>query len=333
MADSKPIRIIYMEDDHGLALLFRKKLEPLGYDIEVAENGADGIERVRNKEYDILIVDYNMPGYNGLEVIRILSTEQILLPTIMLTAAGSEEVAVEALKWGAADYVAKGPGYLDRLPVVIKQTLVHHNLMLEKVSAEEALFESEATNRALLRAMPDYIIQLNSEGSILSATPATIGEFHLPPSLIDKTLADIYPAEKAGELLRLGQTAIKSQKVQHFEFSLEINNSRFYYEHRIAHCGEDRFILIIRDITRRVEIEQEKEWLLQEFQDSLAKIKTLNGLIPICASCKKVRDDKGYWNRIEEYIQTHSQAEFSHGVCPGCMEELYPEHMSKNKKR
>ncbi|MEL6823622.1 MAG: response regulator [Calditrichota bacterium] len=333
MADSKPIRILYMEDDHGLALLFRKKLKPLGYDIEIAPNGSEGIELVRSNEYDILIVDFNMPGYNGLEVIRILSTEEKLLPTIMLTAAGSEEVAVEALKWGAADYVAKGPGYLDRLPIVIKQTLVHHNLMLEKVAAEQALFESEATNRALLRAMPDYILQLNGEGRILSATPATQGEFHLPQSIEGKNLTDIYPPEKAEELQRLGQIALRTQKIQHFEFSLEKNDSRFFYEHRIANCEDDRILLVIRDITRRVEMEQEKEWLLQEFQDSLAKIKTLNGLIPICASCKKVRDDKGYWNRIEEYIQNHSQAEFSHGVCPACMEELYPEHMSKNKKR
>lgn len=332
MAGTKPIRILYMEDDHGLALLFRKKLEPLGYDIEVAQNGADGIECVRNKEYDILIVDFNMPGYNGLEVIRILSTEQITLPTIMLTAAGSEEVAVEALKWGAADYVAKGPGYLDRLPVVIKQTLVHHNLMLEKLAAEDALLISEATNRALLRAMPDYILQLNNEGTILSATPATHGEFFLPRELEGKTFSDIYPADKAAELQRLVRIVLESRTVQHFEFSIENNDSRYFYEHRIAHCGEDRVMLVIRDITQRVEMEQEKEWLLQEFQDALAKIKTLNGLIPICASCKKVRDDKGYWNQIEEYIQTHSQAEFSHGVCPGCMEELYPEHMNKNKK-
>jgi len=62
-----------------------------------------------------------------------------------------------------------------------------------------------------------------------------------------------------------------------------------------------------------------------EFQEALAKIKTLNGLLPICASCKKIRDDKGYWTRIETYIGDHSEAEFSHGICPKCAKTLYPE--------
>jgi hypothetical protein len=57
----------------------------------------------------------------------------------------------------------------------------------------------------------------------------------------------------------------------------------------------------------------------------LANIKTLSGLLPICASCKKIRDDKGYWNQIETYIKNHSDATFTHGICPDCMEKLYPD--------
>ncbi|MCI0437545.1 MAG: GAF domain-containing protein [Chloroflexi bacterium] len=66
-----------------------------------------------------------------------------------------------------------------------------------------------------------------------------------------------------------------------------------------------------------------------ELQEALAKIKTLRGLMPICASCKKIRDDKGYWNQIEEYIRDHSDAEFSHGICPECAVKLYPWIQSK----
>ena len=55
----------------------------------------------------------------------------------------------------------------------------------------------------------------------------------------------------------------------------------------------------------------------------MSEIKTLSGLLPICASCKKIRDDKGYWNQIEGYIQKHSAAKFSHGMCPKCSDELY----------
>jgi PleD family two-component response regulator len=62
-----------------------------------------------------------------------------------------------------------------------------------------------------------------------------------------------------------------------------------------------------------------------ELQEALAKIKTLSGLLPICASCKKIRDDKGYWNQIESYIGKHSEAEFSHSICPECTKKLYPQ--------
>ena len=62
-----------------------------------------------------------------------------------------------------------------------------------------------------------------------------------------------------------------------------------------------------------------------DLEEALARVKTLSGLLPICSSCKKVRDDKGYWNRIESYIQKHSKAEFSHSICPECSEMLYPD--------
>jgi hypothetical protein len=81
---------------------------------------------------------------------------------------------------------------------------------------------------------------------------------------------------------------------------------------------------------RRAEIE--KDELIVELKDALDEVKTLSGLLPICASCKKIRDDNGYWNQIEHYIQTHSDAEFSHGICPACVKKLYPDiEMDKDR--
>jgi len=62
-----------------------------------------------------------------------------------------------------------------------------------------------------------------------------------------------------------------------------------------------------------------------ELEKALSDVKKLSGLLPICANCKKIRDDKGYWNQIETYIKNHSEAEFSHGICPDCINELYPD--------
>jgi PAS domain S-box-containing protein len=79
------------------------------------------------------------------------------------------------------------------------------------------------------------------------------------------------------------------------------------------------------NITEILRAEQEREQLILELQAALGEVKTLSGLLPICASCKNIRDDKGYWNQIEVYIRQHSDADFTHGICPDCARKLYPE--------
>jgi hypothetical protein len=71
--------------------------------------------------------------------------------------------------------------------------------------------------------------------------------------------------------------------------------------------------------------DREKSASIIELHKALDEVKTLSGFLPICASCKKIRDDKGYWNQIEAYISEHSEAEFSHGICPDCSKKLYPD--------
>ncbi len=82
---------------------------------------------------------------------------------------------------------------------------------------------------------------------------------------------------------------------------------------------------VVFPITERKFHEQEREKLIVELKDALAKVKVLSGLLPICASCKRIRDDQGYWNQIESYIRNHSEADFSHGICPDCAKKLYPQ--------
>ena len=65
--------------------------------------------------------------------------------------------------------------------------------------------------------------------------------------------------------------------------------------------------------------------MIAELRDALANLKRLSGLLPICASCKKIRDDQGYWHQVENYMQDHAEVEFSHGICPECAAKLYPE--------
>jgi hypothetical protein len=70
--------------------------------------------------------------------------------------------------------------------------------------------------------------------------------------------------------------------------------------------------------------EEERERLIKELQTAMANIKTLSGFLPICAHCKNIRDDKGYWLSVEEYVRTHADVDFSHGICPRCLEKHFP---------
>jgi len=80
----------------------------------------------------------------------------------------------------------------------------------------------------------------------------------------------------------------------------------------------------LRYAIERKDAELERERLISELSEALKQVRTLSGLLPICSNCRRIRNDKGYWERLEEYIQEHTDADFSHGICPECREKLYP---------
>lgn len=87
----------------------------------------------------------------------------------------------------------------------------------------------------------------------------------------------------------------------------------------------------VRDITERKRIEAERERLVRELKETIAKVRVLSGMLPICAWCKKVRDDKGYWKKVETYIEEYSDASFTHGICPECIDRVIMEEEKKGK--
>ena len=94
-------------------------------------------------------------------------------------------------------------------------------------------------------------------------------------------------------------------------------------------CGLSMVVVILlvkenKAFAERKRAEEKQKALILELQKALAEVKTLSGMLPICASCKKVRDDKGYWKQIETYLLDHSETKFSHSICPECAKKLYP---------
>ena len=95
------------------------------------------------------------------------------------------------------------------------------------------------------------------------------------------------------------------------------------------------YTMLARSIRYSIERKRtllEKDALIGQLRETLADVKTLSGLLPICASCKHIRDDKGYWHQVESYIQQHSSAVFTHGLCPKCTQKLYPKTATGNDK-
>ena len=93
------------------------------------------------------------------------------------------------------------------------------------------------------------------------------------------------------------------------------------------------YTMLVRSIRYSIERKRtllEKDLLIGRLQETLADVKTLSGLLPICASCKHIRDDKGYWQEVESYIQHHSAAVFTHGLCPKCAQKIYPKKAAGN---
>jgi len=88
-----------------------------------------------------------------------------------------------------------------------------------------------------------------------------------------------------------------------------------------------------RDITDRKQAEEEREALIVELREALQQVKTLRGIVPICSNCKKVRDDRGFWQQVEDYVREHTEAEFRHGLCVDCMSEFYSKNGVESSRK
>jgi PAS domain S-box-containing protein len=149
--------------------------------------------------------------------------------------------------------------------------------------------------------------------------------------LIGKTDFDFHPKAEAEEfwkgdalVLQTGQTNLNREHVTYPDGSVHVLSTKKSLLVD-TETGKKYVVGMIRDITAQAALEAEREKLIVDLQDALLRIKTLKGLIPICAACKKVRSDNGYWQQVEVYVRDHSQADFTHGYCPECAAKIISE--------
>ncbi len=173
MAGGQSVHILLMKDDAGQAQLAQRTLVRAGYTVEVVGNGATGLVLAATGAYDVLLVDYHMPGTGGLEVLQTLAAGGTFPPTIMVTGHGDEAVTVEAMKLGASDYLVKDVEvqYLTLLPTVVARVLCQHHLLEEKRQAEEALQQHLEWLDTTLTSIDDAVLTTDPAGTITFLNP------------------------------------------------------------------------------------------------------------------------------------------------------------------
>jgi PAS domain S-box-containing protein len=222
------------------------------------------------------------------------------------------------------------------LYLFINRPLLRH--IAERRKTEEALRDSQERFRDLFENTTDLIQSIDPAGRFLYVNPAwrqTLG--YDEEEIKRMSLFDILAPEETAHCQAAFGKVMAGTPVDRIETVFLANDGRRILVEGNASAklkdGKPVYTrTIFHDITARKRAEAEMERLITELQKSLAEVKTLSGLLPICSWCKKIRDDKGYWNQLEGYLSKHSGVDFSHGVCPDCMRKHYPDLLDDDKR-
>jgi PAS domain S-box-containing protein len=211
----------------------------------------------------------------------------------------------------------------------------------EQKRVEQALRHEKALLDALMDNIPDSIYFKDRQSRLLRVNRKEMQDLNLDDmnQITGKTDTDFWGEEFGGKTFADEQRLMETGKpiIGLLESRpLEDGQINWTWTTKVPLSDGNGQIVGLVGITRSInDIMREqtvRDKLITDLQNALADVKTLSGLVPICANCKKIRDDKGFWMHVESYIQRHSQASFSHGICPDCMKLLYPEFMDREKE-
>ena len=205
-------------------------------------------------------------------------------------------------------------------------------VVFRDVSEQKRQEEQQGRLAAIVEGSDDAIIGKALDETVTSWNGAAEQMYgYKEQEIVGRSIDLIVPEEQKQEQRDLAEKLRHGERVSHFETKRRTKDGRIVDVSLTMSPIRNRsgeivgVSTIARDIGERKRAEEERERLIQELRAALAEVKTLSGLLPICAHCKKIRDDKGYWNQIETFIRERSGAKFTHSICPECASQHYPE--------
>lgn len=312
-------RILIIDDDANLSRTLADILSMRGYVPSVALNGIEGLKSLEEAPVELVLIDLGLPDISGIDVLKRIKTDHPLMEAIILTGNATLDSAIEATNQGAFSYLTK--------PYEIELLLINIRRAIEKQRAEIDLKENEHRLKLLLDTLPSGVIIVDPDTHTITDVNAAavrmIGAAR--EEIIGKPCHRfVCPAEVGkcpvtdlGSLIENSDRQLLTAQGKSIEIVKTVVPFKF--------DGHNYLVENFIDITERKHLEEEREELINALKDALENVKKLSGMLPICASCKKIRDDKGYWNQLEAYISKHSEVLFSHGICPDCKEKALKE--------
>lgn len=322
------IQVLVIEDSENDAELLLDELRRAGYDpmaerVQTAEELTLALSR---HSWDVILSDYVMPQFSGPDALRLVRERNVDVPFIVISGVYGEDEAVAMMRAGANDYLTKKN--LSRLVPAVEREM-------EAAKSRRARTHAEGMVRylaAIVESSDDAIYGIKLDGTVVSWNRAAERIYGFRSGeIIGRNVSILYPDERLDELIDTMERVKRGDHVGRSETSRVRKGGRLIPVSVTVSPmknGDSRISgasVIARDITARKCEEQERIKLIQELTEALGKAKTLAGLLPICACCKRIRDDHGYWQQVEAYISEHSDAVFTHGICPECFKEARAE--------
>ena len=272
------LNILIVDDNEDHQILMEDALKQYRQNVEIvfACTGNECIHELSKDAFDAIIIDYNLSDMNGLEVLKCLNGKENNYPVIMVTAFGDESVAVEAMKIGACDYIAKEEGYLNRLPSIVDRVVQEFRLKREKEEVEDKLKASELRYKTLIDNMIDVVFTADKELNISSINLASqrVFEYSSDEAIGLNFFHLIHKKDRAKIIDCIkGAFAVRREFIEGYEFRIKTGNGRtkdIQLNAKVDYneCGDViLFEGVVRDITGR-----------KEFEHKLFQIDKLNAL-------------------------------------------------------